>query len=91
MPATPAAIGINPYNASSVLERQALSLEQVIQEWEATHKVFLQAIRHLPPETTEAVFVYPWGPSGNLADLVEILVEHENEHAEEIRQKILSV
>ena len=88
-PATPAARGIDPYNTSTVLEREALSLEQVIQEWEVTRADFLLALRELPEEKLGGVFVYPWGPKGDLPEMVKIFVEHEQEHAQEVRQKIL--
>jgi len=86
-PATPAAQGIDPYNASTVHEREALSLEQVIQEWEATRVDFIRAIRELPVEKIGEPFVFPWGPKSTLARMVQIFVEHEHEHVEEIRAK----
>jgi hypothetical protein len=88
-PATPASLGINPYNASTVHERQALSLEQVLKEWEATREVFKQAIRDLPEEKVAQPFVMPWGETGDLAGMVDIFAGHELEHAIEIREKML--
>ena len=88
-PATPASHGFDSFNAATVLAREALPLQQVIQEWEATRSEFLQVLQDLPEEKAESDFVYPWGPKGGLAGFVEIFVEHELEHAEEIRRKIL--
>ena len=88
-PATPALRGIDFYNKTTVLERQALSLAQVIQEWEATRVVFIRMLRELPEEKARDIFVYPWGPEGSVAELVAIFVEHEQEHAQEIRSKVL--
>ena len=90
VPATPASRGINPYNASTVHEREALSLEQVIGEWEYTREEFKQAIRDLPEEKVNEPFVMPWGPKSTLAEMVKIFAEHEVEHAEEIGQIIAS-
>src|SRR5512133_3444004 len=72
LPGTPAARGIDPYNASTVLERQSLSLEQVIREWEYSREEFKQAIRDLPEEKLHEPFVFPWGPCATLDQLVEI-------------------
>jgi hypothetical protein len=88
-PATPAARGINPYNASTVAERQALPLEHVIKEWEQTREAFKQAIRDLPDEKFREAFVFPWGPKDTLGNMITIFAEHEIEHAEEIRKTSL--
>src|SRR5512146_287676 len=72
VPATPAARGINTYNASTVAEREALSLDQVIKEWEKTRETFKQAIRDLPVEKLSEPFVFPWGPKSILKDMVQI-------------------
>ncbi len=88
IPATPAAQGIDLYNGSTVAEREALSLEKVIQEWEHTREVFKQAIRDLPAEKLDQPFVFPWGPTGTLDVMVRIFAEHECEHAQEIRKLI---
>jgi hypothetical protein len=91
VPATPAARGIDLYNQSSVAEREALSLDHVIREWEQTREVFKQAIRDFAPEKVDEQFVFPWGPKGTLAKLVTVIAEHEEEHAEEIRKKLTDV
>ena len=89
VPATPASRGIDPYNASTVHEREALSLEQVIQEWDHTRETFKALIHALPDEKVAEPFVFPWGPKGLLKDMVKIFVEHEIKHAEEIRKRLL--
>jgi len=86
-PATPASRGIDPYNASTVHEREALSLDHVIKEWSLSRKEFIAAIRELPDEKVSEAFVMPWGSRGTLADMVKIFAEHDVEHAEEIRAK----
>jgi hypothetical protein len=84
----PAAIGFDPFNASTVGKRKDLSLAEVIADWDARRRIFLEAIRDLPDEKVEAVMVFPWGPSGTLAEMVAIFVDHEHEHAEDIRKLI---
>lgn len=85
IPSTPASRGIDPYNASTVNERVALSLEQVIREWEQTREVLKQVIRDLPDERLSKELVFPWGPKGSVEELIGIFAEHELEHVEEIR------
>ncbi len=88
-PLTPAQRGINPYNASTVSERESLSLEQVIAEWEHTREDFKQAIRDLPQSLFDKPFVFAWGQNGTVSELVAVFSEHEKEHAEEIREKVI--
>lgn len=90
VPATPASRGIDPYNESTVHEREALSLEQVIREWEFSRAEFITAIRELPDEKVNEPFVLPWGSKGTLARMVHVFAEHDEEHAVEIRAKLLS-
>lgn len=89
VPATPAARGIDLYNASTVAEREALPLEHVIKEWEKTREIFKQTIRQVPAEKLAERFVFPWGQQGTLEAMVMVFAEHETEHAEEIRRKVL--
>ncbi len=90
VPATPAARGIDLYNASTVAEREALPLEHVIMEWEKTREIFKQAIREVPAEKIAERFVFPWGQQGTLEQMVMVFVEHETEQAEEIRHNSLA-
>jgi hypothetical protein len=85
-PGVPAARGINPYNAQSVETREPLSYDQVVKEWELARGQFETAINEMPPEKFGERFVFPWGPTGTIAELVAIFAEHEEEHAEEIRK-----
>jgi uncharacterized protein (TIGR03083 family) len=85
-PAVPASRGIDPYNAESVETRKALSFEQTVKEWELTREELKTVIREMPPEKFEQPLIMPWGPTGSVASLVRIFVEHEVEHAEEVRR-----
>jgi len=86
-PEVPAANGFDPYNAANIHERQAMTLQQTIQEWEATREKFKKMILDVPEEKMHQPFVFPWGPSGALEQMVMVFAEHEREHAEEIREK----
>jgi uncharacterized protein (TIGR03083 family) len=87
-PGTPAYRGIDVYNEQSVAERVTLSDAQVISEWKLTREQLKQTIRDLTPEKVGEPLVYPWGPTGSVEKLVRIMIEHEHEHAEEIRVKL---
>jgi hypothetical protein len=87
-PAVPVVHGINFYNAQSVETREALSYEQTIKEWELARERLKAAVKELPLEKFDEPLLFPWGPTGTVAELVGIFVEHEEEHAEEIHNLI---
>jgi len=85
IPATPATLGIDHYNASTVSERQRLPYEQIYKEWELSLEQIKQAILEMPAERFDVEMVYPWGPRGSVSQLVKIFAYHEMEHATDIR------
>lgn len=80
----PSVRGINLYNEVTVATRQALSYEHSLREWEASREAMKKLIREVPDEKMTAVFPFPWGGGGNVAEMLAIFYEHEREHAEEI-------
>jgi hypothetical protein len=84
-PATPAARGIDYYNAQTVSSRETIPYEVTQREWEASRAILLVLIRDMTEEQLHTSFVLPWGAQGTLEDLVEIFAEHEETHANEIR------
>ena len=80
----PSVRGINIYNAETVSTREALPYEHSLREWEASREALKKLILELPDEKMKEVFSFPWGGSGNVADMLRIFYEHEEEHAEEI-------
>ncbi len=89
VPATPAARGIDVYNAETVSSREAIPYEVTQREWEASRAELLGLIRQMTDEQLHQPFTLPWGGSGTIEDLVEIFTEHEETHAREIREIIL--
>ncbi len=83
-PATPAARGIDFYNAETVSSREAIPYEVTQREWEASRMTLLDLIRNMTEEQLHTPFVLPWGDHGTVEDLVEIFTEHEETHAKEI-------
>lgn len=84
-PATPAARGIDAYNAETVSSREAIPYEVTQREWEASRVVLLDLIWKMTEEQLHTSFVAPWGAYGTVEELVEIFTEHEETHAREIR------
>jgi len=85
-PATPAAQGIDAYNAESVATRSTLDYERIVREWHLAREELKTALRELPPEKLDETLVYAWGPTGSVEHLIEVFVSHEGEeHAAELR------
>jgi hypothetical protein len=82
----PAARGVNAYNAQTVSTRETLDYDHIRREWDRTHDLIIQALRDLPEEKFHQPLTFPWGETGTVAYLVEIFVEHEEEHAAHLRE-----
>jgi len=89
VPATPAARGIDVYNAETVSSRESIPYEVTQREWEASRVELLGLIREMTEEQLHQRFTFPWGDEGTIENLVDIFVEHEEEHAKEIREIIM--
>ena len=76
--------GIDAYNAYVVAGCETLTYEQVVEDWERARRQFEQALREAPPEMLTDQVQFPGGETGTVAWYVSILVEHEQEHANEI-------
>jgi hypothetical protein len=83
-PATPATLGIDVYNAESVETREALALEQILAECDLAREQLKAAIRALTPDKFQARLLVPWGQVMSVTRLVQVFIEHDREHAEEI-------
>ena len=85
-PGTPAERGINAYNAQTVSTREALDYEHIHREWTQTREILKQALYELSDDKYLQPLVFPWGESGSIAYLIEIFIDHEEHHAEELRR-----
>ncbi len=88
-PGTPAYRGIDFYNAETVSTRETLEYRHVFAEWEVAREQLKATIRALPDDKFNEPLVYPWGPTGSVTRLVQIMIDHEHEHADEIRKQLL--
>ncbi len=87
-PAAPVLNGIDAYNAESIHTRETLDDEHILKEWEQAREELKAAIRDVPPERLNVPLLFPWGRTGSVRQLVEVLVEHEGEeHASELRTR----
>lgn len=72
------------FNQSAVEYRMDWSLEQVLKEWKDVRADLRATIQDLDPGLLQEELVLPWGSERTLAELIEILGEHESEHMEAI-------
>jgi hypothetical protein len=82
---TPAERGIDVYNAQTISTRETLDYDHVRREWDRTHELIIAALHGLPDEKFHHTLTFSWGETGTVAYLVEIFVEHEEEHAANLR------
>lgn len=87
-PATPASRGIDIYNAETVATREGLDYDHIYREYIQTRKDLVKLVSAMPAEKAEQPFVMPWGDPGNVNTLLQIFIDHEIEHANDVRKII---
>jgi hypothetical protein len=87
-PATPAARGMDVYNAETVATREGLDYDRIYREYIETRSVLLDLIHTMPEEKITEKFILPWGGEGTLMDIINIFGPHEENHAEDVRKII---
>ncbi len=88
-PPITAARGVDVYNAETVHTREGLDYDHIYREFLATRQQALTVIRQMPAEKVEQPFVFAWGQTGTLDELLTTFIEHELEHATDVG-KIIS-
>ncbi len=68
------------FNQEAVESRESWSLEQVLQEWEDVREDLKATIQNLKETDLPVEMVLPWGSERTVAELIEIIGEHEEEH-----------
>ena len=79
--------GIDFYNAQTVAERAELNYDQIVKEWEMVREQLVKLLNELPDELISKRAVTPWGAIMPVASLVQIMIDHEEEHAEVVEEK----
>ena len=73
------------FNTSALLEGRSLTSEQLRRQCQQAREEFKQAVAQVPAGEESSEFMYPWGDeSGDVAQLVSYMVEHDEEHRQEI-------
>jgi len=77
------------YNEQAVLEQRTFSTQQIMVEWEQARDDLREAIREIPSDQFPGDLLYPWGGErGSIAKLIDFIIDHENEHRDEIERAI---
>ena len=77
------------FNEQAVLEQRKLSTQQIFLEWEQAREDFNKAIQEIPDQLFPGELLYPWGDErGDIPELVEFMIKHDDEHREEIDRAI---
>jgi uncharacterized damage-inducible protein DinB len=73
------------FNTASIEDSRRLSTEQILKASRQARKQFIALVQGFNEDQLESEFLYPWGDeSGNVIQLVEYMVEHDEEHRREI-------
>ena len=73
------------FNESAVLEQRKLSTQQILEHFESAYDNFKMAIEEIPDDQFPGDLLYPWGDErGDIATMVDYMIEHAIEHRDEI-------
>jgi hypothetical protein len=73
------------YNQRAIDAQRALSNQAILAEWEGAYEELRNAVQDIPIDRFPGDLLYPWGDErGDIATLVEYMIEHLIEHRDEI-------
>lgn len=73
------------FNTSAQLEGRSMPPGQLRRQCQQAREEFKQAVAQVPQGDESSEFLYPWGDeSGDVAQLVSYMVDHDEEHRQEI-------
>ena len=77
------------FNKQAVKEQRRLSTQQIVAEWEQAREDFKAALSDIPLDKFPGDLLYPWGDErGSIAQLVGYMIEHDEEHRDEILKAV---
>jgi hypothetical protein len=79
---------IDLYNAGSISNRKALSVDQSRQAYDVARQEVLKSLQELPIELLTQEFKAPWGGKCTIPGVLKIFISHEEEHARHIENLI---
>ena len=74
------------FNKGEVEKRSAWTLDEVIREWKEVREDLKKTIKKLKEDDLPIEMVLPWGSERTVQELIEIIAEHEQEHAEDVER-----
>jgi hypothetical protein len=74
------------FNKGEVEKRSAWTLDEVIREWGEVREDLKKTITKLNENDLPIEMVLPWGSERTVQELIEIIAEHEQEHAENVER-----
>jgi len=79
----------NNFNHEAFISLRELNSVQITTKFVKTRQEFIKSIIDFDQELLENDFLFPWGDeSGSLTKLVEYMIEHDDEHKDEILNAI---
>jgi hypothetical protein len=73
------------FNELAVIEQRKLSTQQIFSEWEQAREDFKAVINAIPTDKFPGDILFTWGDErGSIRQLVEYMIEHDEEHKDEI-------
>jgi hypothetical protein len=79
------------FNEQAIMAQRELPTQQIVAEWEQARDDFKAALSDIPADRFPGDVLYPWGDErGSIPQLVEYMVEHDEEHRDEIVKCILA-
>jgi len=74
------------FNKGEVEKRSGWTRDEVIHEWEEVREELKKTITKLDEDDLPTEMVLPWGSERTVEELIEIIAEHEQEHAEDVER-----
>ena len=73
------------FNQHTALEHKDLPVEEILVHWKDSVEEMTSAIERIPAEKFPGDLLYPWGDErGDIIQLVNYFIEHDQEHVAEI-------
>jgi hypothetical protein len=61
-----------------------LDYEHIVNEWQWQRKLLRTIVEEMPIDKFVEPLIFPWGNKGTVTSLINVLLEHEEEHAWDI-------
>lgn len=79
---------LEDYNGFAASSKQFDPLEQTLADWDAIRSWLLIHLNAITPEALDDKMMMPWGKTETVRDLFESVLEHLQEHLDDIQAKV---